>query len=284
MSELYDTFVKLFESQSDELEGIKGKLAVAMRLLGEHKEKTLEKKLENHAAVNGRELLSGVKPVGKDLALMVDDLSENVSVSASGEKCDHEGSESSGGSLRMPQGLSSHLGVGESVSVKVPQLGVDISAGGFFQRCVRTPRVEALASLLREITGVKMPRSSYEELALASFTTATVPSDFVDGAKRIRGLAAIGDAALSLAVVATLYRNGETVQNVQYVRSGVLSNAVMSKACCASGLSAHIIYPNGVHPSSSKLSADALEAVAGVLSLWMSPVAVHKYAVWLQMI
>jgi len=173
----------------------------------------------------------------------------------------------------------------ESSDSKEPEVaGVVASssdAGGceaFFSVYVRTPQAAALNDFLWKNCGIHVGKAAREEMALVTYTTATMPVGFRDGCLRYRGLSAIGDAALTLVVVEAEVRAGQAVASMQWIRSSRLSNGNMIKSCVASGLSGLISYGVGVDPSVSKTSADALEAVAGVLQKHYGVDAVVRYA------
>jgi len=153
------------------------------------------------------------------------------------------------------------------------QVGV---GGDFFKQHVNTPRVLAFKDWLEKLVGVKVPKAARGELALASYSLGTVPAAFTNGQERLRTLAALGDAAMSLALVSEMYRKKKPVSSVQNARSALLSNTSMVSVCTSSGLIQHVVFPSGVAPN-SKTSGEAVEAVAGVLYLWRPFGAVVAY-------
>lgn len=159
----------------------------------------------------------------------------------------------------------------------------------FFKTYVKTAQVDALRHVLQDALGVKFPRAAGEELALCVWSTATVPVAFHKGPDRLRSLAAVGDGALTFAVVGRLYQLGAQVRSMQQVRGTWLSDASMQRALVEKKvdgrvLSSYFSFPANTDPRYSKIGADAVEAVAGVLSRYFHVSYVLKYVDWLQLV
>jgi len=155
--------------------------------------------------------------------------------------------------------------------------------GGFYRDYVRVPRVKEVRDLLKKEANVVLPSGALVELALATCARACVPDAFERGQDRLRSLQVVGDAALAMALVESCYAAGLSVSSVQALKSEKLSNALMSKVCVASGLGRLLVVPSGINIGMSKVGADALEAVAGVVYLYGGVGAVKKYGAWMRL-
>lgn len=155
------------------------------------------------------------------------------------------------------------------------------SSGNFFAAYVRNARVSELKGFLNIRVGTMLRKVASEDLALASYTLGTVPDAFERGQMRLRGLEAMGDAALTLAVVGYAVRHNIEVSSVQKMKSDVLSNAALSAMCVRSGISNYVLYAPGITPMSSKSSANAVEAIAGVYFMHLGMPGVVAFAKWL---
>jgi len=147
---------------------------------------------------------------------------------------------------------------------------------GFMAQYVRTPRVKELECLMTELSGSKIPRSAYGDLAMARYTAATLPAAFIDGRARLKALAGVGDAALTLALMSYGYRKGKKIDSLQVAR-GLLTDGVLARAFAVSKLASHVVVAGDVNLANTKTGATALEAFAGVLSLYCNRDAVQRF-------
>lgn len=154
------------------------------------------------------------------------------------------------------------------------------SAGkGFFAQHVRTAKFLELTNELFKYSGHKLPKNGRVDLALASYTAATVPDAFEDGRSKLRALALIGDAAIAAAVVSAGYKAGEPLAVLQQRKTNELTDANMAKLFACSRLASFVSVAGAVTLDNSKTGATALEAFAGVLSLHCGNAAVRNYVV-----
>lgn len=138
----------------------------------------------------------------------------------------------------------------------------------FYAQFVRVPRVFELVKALQNACGAKLPRKATEEIALASYTIPTIPNSFLNGARRLRGLMAVGDAAMTFALMNIMYSRAQDVSSAQFVRGDVLTNAMMSRAFVDAGWDRYVSSVGGVNLATAKVGADCLEALMGVVSRW----------------
>jgi len=151
-------------------------------------------------------------------------------------------------------------------------------SGGFFKSIIRDPVVQDVVQLLATMARHKIPKSGHADVALATFTAATVPDSFVNGRARLRSLALVGDAALSTAFLTMMYRRGGSFEALNQFKANQLSDQRLKKLFAKSPLAQHVRVAGGVDLTVSKTSATAAEAFAGVLHLYCSSDAVISYA------
>lgn len=184
------------------------------------------------------------------------------------------------GPVQMPRGALASSAARAvrfgGISDVVGTVVVGPTVKGFYSSYVRSPNVLAYKAWLLKECDVKLPKQGLEELALVTYTPATVPDAFDRGPARIRSLASVGDAVLSFLLVARLHAAGQTVASLQAAKSSMLTNSVMSRSFVGAGLARFVAVPAGVSVVSSKVGADALEALFGVLANWRDMSAVVK--------
>jgi len=123
----------------------------------------------------------------------------------------------------------------------------------------------------------RLPRTAGQDVALARYTAATVPGSVPRGRDRLKALSNVGDAALLLSYVTAAYKRGDTMQSIQQVRTGVLTDMHMARVIAASPLAQYLVLAGDVNVESST-GASAYEAIAGVISLHCPSEAVSKFA------
>lgn len=149
---------------------------------------------------------------------------------------------------------------------------------GFMARYVRIREVDAVIGLLQSKCGHKLPKPARGDVALARYTAATVPSDFVRGRERLRTLASVGDSALDLVVAILGHRRGKTTAEVREKQMACLSDKKLAGLMAASRLGEHLVVAGGVSLSNATTGATAFEAFAGVLVIHSGLDAVERYA------
>lgn len=156
-------------------------------------------------------------------------------------------------------------------------VGKNVNEVNGMKRYVKTENARAIARLLKTV-GVVLPKRGQFDLALVTYSAATMPSFFVGGKAKYKSLAVIGDAALTLVAVSDAAENGMQVDSAQYFRSTVLSDANMRRAFAKSSYVSYISFGTAIDPSTSKTGATALEAIAGVVYKYCGVDAVRRYA------
>lgn len=157
-----------------------------------------------------------------------------------------------------------------------PQVSQQKSAG-YFAVTVKRDQTTRLALKVKGLTGSVVPRAALGELGICTYTAGTMPVAVVDGAAKLRSLAAVGDAAITMHLVMRAYRSGATVGSAQAFRSQVTSNVNFRKIMVTHGLIDLISYPSGVDPEVTSATATAFEAIVGVLVLYRPAVTVSKF-------
>ena len=156
--------------------------------------------------------------------------------------------------------------------------------GGFMRSCVKAPHVMALKRFVEGHAYVKIPKTLMVEFALCAYASASVPVGFTNGRFRLKQFAIVGDAAMTLCLIESEVMRGGTVDSAQQIRSKFTCNAMLASVCVNSGLSACLVYPASVDPGTSKVSADAVEALVGFLHLFRGPQAVINFLKSLQLL
>lgn len=144
------------------------------------------------------------------------------------------------------------------------------------KRYVRTEAYRGMMKALK-VAGVEVPKKARYDLALVTFSAAVMPEFFRDGKARLRSYAAVGDAAMTLVAMEDAMLNGMVVESAQNFRSTVLSDASMKSAFVRSAYRDFVSFGSGVDPATSKAGSTALEAIAGVVSMYVGVDAVRKY-------
>lgn len=169
-------------------------------------------------------------------------------------------------------------GFEEKASTKVE------SEPGYFRTVVRNPNAVALRKKLEAIIGHKIPKVAHESLALCTFTAGVMPSSVVSGRDRVRTLAAVGDAALTMAIVVKEWSQGNTVESCQSARTRMTNNRHLCDVMKQFGFIQHIAYAPGVDPFSTVGTATAFEAILGVLVLYRDQNCVNAFLRHVKMI
>jgi hypothetical protein len=152
----------------------------------------------------------------------------------------------------------------------------DVAQGDFVSLHVRVPAVRQLAAVLGTVCGHKVPNTAMGDLALARYTSATVPAAFLNGRGRLKALAMVGDSALATVMLVACYKRGGSAEALHLER-GTQRDAAMSRAFAGSELAGHVLVGGGVELGTTKTGATALEAFAGVLFMYCGPDAVKRY-------
>lgn len=183
----------------------------------------------------------------------------------------------SSGSVKMPADrpvISSDARVvfgGLSDCYKVEQLAVTPGQAGYYKTVVRGPNAVALRKRVEQLCGAKIPKAGHESLALCTFTAGTMPTTVVSGKDRLRTLAAVGDAALTLALATHEWSMGRGVESSQGLRTRKTNNQHLCSVVAKYGLGQFVSYAPGVDARTTIGSATALEAMIGVVALYRSP-------------
>lgn len=162
----------------------------------------------------------------------------------------------------------------------VPAAGVEgvvvpKKAGGFAEN-VRTHNASQLRAELL-VKGIKLPKVAAADVALVTHTAATVPDFFERGREKLRALAVLGDAALTLVLVERAVAVGKDVASAQSARSSLLSDVHLMAVFDKSKLRNFVTYAGGVNPAKSKTGATAFEAIAGLVYKYGGTSAVHTF-------
>lgn len=151
------------------------------------------------------------------------------------------------------------------------------STGGYYARVVRNDRAVRLRKLLEQNIGCKIPKSAQEDLAITTFAAGVMPDAVADGKKRLRMLATVGDAALTLQLAIRQMALGSTVESAQSIRSRLTSNKSLIDVMVRTQIVDFVLYPSGVDPGSTVATATAFEAILGVLTLTVADEFVRKF-------
>lgn len=151
------------------------------------------------------------------------------------------------------------------------------SRGGFFSEVVRREQALSLKKLVERLGGAKLPKVAMVDLAMCTFAAGCMPDAFVDGKARLRSLASVGDAAITMHLVVHVLASGKNVESAQAVRSRVTSNKNMIAVMQRYGFLGLVSYPSGVDPGTTVATATAFEAVVGVLALYRPIVVVQTF-------
>jgi len=149
--------------------------------------------------------------------------------------------------------------------------------GGFYSTIVRGVRAKALRSLLKKLLGEALPKHAAVDLAICTYSAGVMPDELPYGKKRLGALASLGDAVMTMHVVAAEVGLGHDTASVQSVRSRVASNVALVSACERVGLMPLVAFAPGVDCRTAKPAATALEAVVGVLALYSRPGVVKSF-------
>lgn len=150
-------------------------------------------------------------------------------------------------------------------------------AGGGMSMYVKTTSARMVILLLQS-AGVKLPKKAQFDVALVTYSAATMPAFFRDGKARHKSLAVVGDAAFTLVAVSDALANGMHVESTQYFRSTVLSDSNMRLAFVKSQYRHYVSFGTNVDPGTSKSGATAIEAIAGVVFTYCGIDAVRLFA------
>lgn len=148
---------------------------------------------------------------------------------------------------------------------------------GFYADIVRGERAVALRAAVSKLAGCKLPKASHESFALCTFAAGAIPSSFVSGKERLRMLAAVGDAAITFHLTASMWSVGASVEKLQDRRSRVASNANLRSVMTKMHLLKYVAYPPGADPATTGATSTALEAIVGALSLYRDAGTVRAF-------
>jgi len=146
-------------------------------------------------------------------------------------------------------------------------LGKEVK-NNFFRTQVKVPKVAELRAFLGKVTRQVFPKRGSGELALATHSAATVPAEFVKGRERLKGLSAVGAAAMTLVLVNAEFGKGVPVMSPQQLRDKYLTAAFLQSAGQKKGVFKYISFAEAVDPGATKAGSEAIEALAGVLYRW----------------
>jgi len=148
---------------------------------------------------------------------------------------------------------------------------------GYFAAIVRRGEAVRLRERVTELCGAKLPKEARESLAICTFAAGVMPDVVKDGKRRLRTLAAVGDAALTLHLVTHQWAINATVESAQAARSRLTSNKHLNLVMAQTGLLQYVSFPGGVDPVTTTGTATAFEAILGVLVLFRSPDVVRQF-------
>jgi len=148
---------------------------------------------------------------------------------------------------------------------------------GYFRTVVRNANAVALRAKLESVIGHKIPKVAHESLALCTYTAGVMPISVVKGKDRVRTLAAVGDAALTMAVVVKEWSMGNTVESCQSARTRLTNNRYLCDIMKQHGYIDFITYAPGVDPLTTTGTATAFEAILGVLVLYRDQSCVNAF-------
>lgn len=145
---------------------------------------------------------------------------------------------------------------------------------GAREALVSTSRVKSIVGYFDSI-GIKMPKSSHIDLALATHVVSTVPVGFLGGADRLKALQGLGDATLRGLAAAAVVSSASTVHTHMAILS-LYSNAGLRAVAKRWKLQEYCVM--GSVPDGSKARADLVEQVIGVVAFWRNHCDVAKFA------
>lgn len=235
-------------------------------------------------------MLAGLgKPAVEELSPVswADEVQESKAEAVLGEGSD-EGSGSSGGSVTFDceppaaveavRSVVKFGGFGDNFEQAVSSAVTKEQAGeGYYAGFVRDPSAVALRERLESMVGVKFPKAARADIAVCSFTAGVMPSVAVEGKKRLKALAAVGDAAITTFLVTHVIAQGRDVESAQAARSKCTSNVNLRTVMAKTGLVRHVRYPSGVDSEVTKATATAFEAIVGVLFLYRPPLYTQRF-------
>jgi len=126
--------------------------------------------------------------------------------------------------------------------------------------------------------GIVVPSEGYQDLALVTYTTGTVPDSVPSGKMRLRMLALLGDRVVKVLLTAQGMSLGMAVASVQALEAKRQSNSALIECAQKCGLSAIIKFPPGVSAQNAKILGTSVEALIGVIAKWCPMAAVHEAA------
>jgi len=139
---------------------------------------------------------------------------------------------------------------------------------GFYAVTSRRSETLQLKSSIEALSGVKLPKRALVDLGICLYAAGSMPVAIQDGKARLRSLAAVGDAALTLHLATSQMMRGRNVESAQGVRSRLTSNIVLREVMVQRGFMRFMSYPSGVDPATTAATATALEAIIGVVTLY----------------
>jgi len=150
-------------------------------------------------------------------------------------------------------------------------------SGGFYRNVVRGANVVALKREIEKVCGCKLPKMAMRDLLVCTFAAGAMP-DSVDGGKaRLRSLAAIGDASVTLHLSVHALSAGKSVEWLQGERSKRTSDAFFREIMKNRAWSGLMTFPPGVDAGTATSAATAFEAVVGVLTLYREVAVVRAF-------
>jgi len=175
--------------------------------------------------------------------------------------------------------------VGEAVRARVKFGGLADSYGrdqgpkgeGFYAITSRRSETVQLKSSIFALSGVKLPKASLVDLGICLYAAGSMPVAINDGKARLRSLAAVGDAALTLHLATSQMMRGKNVESAQGIRSRLTSNVVLRNVMVQRGFMKFMSYPSGVDPATTAATATALEAIIGVVALYRDSGSVLRF-------
>lgn len=217
------------------------------------------------------------------VASWADAVEEDEQRSASSAGLDGVDQASSVGSVEMPEvrpkrsgaALPTFGGLADSYAVSGRTPGG--TKTGYYSTVVRGPNAVALRKRIEEMIGIKIPKVAHEALAICTFTAGTMPAAVAGGKDRLRSLAAVGDAALTLVLCTNQWSKGCNVESSQAVRTRLTNNAHLARVMRKAALVQYIAFAPGVDPLTGTPTATAFEAILGVLALYRSHEAVVAF-------
>lgn len=239
----------------------------------------------------GREVVLLKEPVGVDASA---DVIESAELASTHGSWSEEVEESARGGVGCGSESSLEMPSRPEVSDKVkalefgmakcyPQVGVAEVGGtaksepvGFYKTYVNNPQTKALQTKLEDLCGEKLPKQCRRDLALCCYTAGSMPDELIGGKERLKGLAVLGDATITLHVTTAVVQSGKVVQSAQKARSDFTSDVFLCSVLVSKGLVGMVSAPPGVNLRQSKPGATALEAMVGVVALHCSPMVVKQ--------